>query len=69
MKVLFCTCPDHECKNNPINHENGCILCVAKCLEENEIPTCFFRKIEPDMSRKQDYTFQGFANFVRDHEK
>ena len=69
MKVPFCTCPDHECKNNPINHEEGCILCVEKCLEENEIPTCFFRKIEPDMSRKQDYTFKGFAKFVVDHEK
>ncbi len=29
----------------------------------------FYRKIEPNMDRKQDYTFKGFANFVIDREK
>ena len=64
--VPFCTCPDHACSCNPVNHDKGCVLCVAKCLKENEIPVCFFRKIEPDMDRKQDYSFQGYAQFVRD---
>lgn len=69
MKVPFCTCFDLKCKNNPRNHENGCTTCIAKCLAENEIPTCFYRKIEPDMGREQDYSFKGFADFVQDHEK
>jgi hypothetical protein len=63
--VPFCSCPDHACPRNPVNHDKGCVLCVAKCLHENEIPTCFYRKIEPDMDRKQDYSFQGFARFVQ----
>ena len=69
MKVPFCTCVDHECRCNPLNHPHGCTPCIAKCLAENEIPVCFYRKIEPNMDRKQDYTFKGFANFVIDHEK
>lgn len=64
--VPFCTCVDHECPNNPVNQEKGCTPCIAKCLAENEIPVCFYRKLKPDMSRKQDYTFKGFANFVLD---
>lgn len=67
MRADFCTCVDHECPNNPVNHCDGCTRCVAKCLAADEIPVCFYRKIEPDMSRDQDYTFRGFARFVRDH--
>ncbi|MDL2298130.1 DUF6485 family protein [Synergistaceae bacterium OttesenSCG-928-D05] len=67
--VPFCTCVDHTCVRHPMNHDKGCTPCVAKCLAENEIPSCFFRKIEPDMDRKQDYTFQGFAKFVEDRQK
>ena len=37
---------------------------MAKCVAEREIPVCFYRKIQPDMSRDQDYTFEGFARFV-----
>ena len=69
VKISFCTCPDLECPRHPSNHEGGCAPCVANCLQENEIPSCFFRKIDPEMSRKQDYTFGGFARFVRDHEE
>jgi hypothetical protein len=65
--VPFCTCADHECPYHPANHELGCTPCVAKNLDEGEIPTCFFRKIAPDMDRKQDYSIQGYARFVRDH--
>jgi hypothetical protein len=65
MKVLFCTCPDCGCPNNPANQPDGCTPCISKCLSENEIPSCFFRKIDPDMDRNQDYTFTGFANFVK----
>lgn len=28
----FCTCTDHKCPLNPINHDRGCELCVKKCL-------------------------------------
>ncbi|WP_417029540.1 DUF6485 family protein, partial [Cloacibacillus evryensis] len=34
------------------------------CLRQNEIPACFFRKQRPDMDRKQDYSFEGFARFT-----
>lgn len=64
MKNSFCTCPDDKCPNNPANCTEGCTACVAKCLAASEIPTCFFRKMEPEMDRKQDYTFKGFAAFV-----
>lgn len=69
MKVTFCTCADHVCRNNPVNHDNGCTPCIAKCLANGEIPTCFYHKLKPDMDRKQDYTFKGFANFVLHREK
>lgn len=62
----FCTCADRECPCHPVNHDLGCDPCVAKNLDEESIPSCFFRRIEPDMDRKQDYTFQGYARFVRD---
>lgn len=64
--VNFCTCVDFECACNPKNHDRGCTPCIAKNLEENHIPVCFYRIMEPDMAREQDYTFQGFARFVRD---
>jgi hypothetical protein len=67
VKVPFCTCADHECPCNPVNHEEGCVLCVEKCLSEREIPACFYRAITPEMSREQDYTFEGFANYVLKH--
>lgn len=62
----FCTCLDHECKLHPVNHDAGCAPCVAKNLEAKKIPSCFFRRIEPDASRKQDYSFEGFARFVKE---
>lgn len=65
--VSFCTCLDLECPAHPSKHDKGCTLCVAKNLAEESIPVCFYRKMEPDMSREQDYTFQGFARFVRGH--
>ncbi len=65
--VSFCTCVDHECPCHPVNHDRGCTPCIAKNLDEEAIPVCFYRKMEPDMDRKQDYSFQGYARFVRDH--
>lgn len=65
--VSFCTCVDHECACHPVNHDQGCTPCIAKNIDEESIPVCFFRVMEPDMDRKQDYTFEGFARFTRDH--
>jgi len=64
--VSFCTCVDLACPCHPANHDRGCTPCIAKNLAEDSIPVCFFRKMEPDMDRQQDYTFEGFARFVRD---
>ena len=35
--------------------------------KKEEIPVCFYRTMEPNMDRKQDYTYKGFAAFVRKH--
>ena len=48
----FCTCTDHKCPFNPVNNEKGCNLCVLKCLKQNEIPSCFFKKISAEKPEK-----------------
>lgn len=58
----FCTCEDLACPLNPANHEQGCDLCVAKCLQKKEIPSCFFNKLPGE--RSKDYSFEGFAKEV-----
>lgn len=67
MDVPFCTCVDHACPCHPTNHDKGCAPCIAKNLADGDIPVCFYRKLEPDMSRDQDYSMRGFARFVKDH--
>lgn len=65
----FCSCTDHKCPMNPVNHDKGCDLCVQKCLKLNEIPSCFFKKISLDRPENEDYTFKGFATFVEKYLK
>lgn len=65
----FCTCNDHKCPFNPVNHDRGCELCIAKCLQLNEIPSCFFKKISFEKPEGEIYTFQSFANFVNKYKK
>lgn len=65
----FCSCTDHKCPMNPVNHDKGCDLCVQKCLKLNEIPSCFFKKISLDRPENEDYTFKGFAAFVEKYLK
>ena len=60
----FCTCTDHKCPFNPVNNEKGCNLCVLKCLKQNEIPSCFFKKISAEKPENEDYSFKGFADFT-----
>lgn len=63
----FCSCTDHKCPFNPVNHDKGCDLCISKCLKLNEIPSCFFKKISTERPENEDYTFKGFADFTVKH--
>lgn len=41
----FCTCTDYACPCHPVNHDQGCSLCVLKNLTQKEVPSCFFHDI------------------------
>ena len=60
----FCTCKDTKCPLNPVNHDKGCSLCIAKCLKLGEIPSCFFNAVDPKMGNRQGYTYEDFAKLV-----
>ncbi len=64
----FCTCKDHACPLHPTNHSSGCSPCVADNLKNNEIPSCFFNKVDPDYPGP-GYTFEDFARLVMEHQK
>ncbi len=66
-KLLFCTCEDTDCPLHPSNHDKGCNLCIAKNLKKGEIPTCFFKKINPDISEIKNFTIEDFVNFYLKH--
>lgn len=70
MKNLseFCTCHDTKCPLNPVNHDKGCSLCVAKCLKNGEIPNCFFKAVN-SAEKPDNYTYRDFADFVLQNEK
>ena len=65
MKNLspFCTCTDLACPMHPTNHERGCGPCVAVNLKDHEIPSCFFKKEDPDY-KGPGYKFEDFARLV-----
>jgi hypothetical protein len=69
MAEHFCTCKDLKCKNHPRNHTNGCDPCIQKNLKHGEIPACFFRAVGDDLSQLNQFTYQSFAGFVRQHLK
>ena len=56
----FCTCDDLECALHPTNHDRGCAPCIAKNLKTKEMPTCFFKLVDPDHERTAD-SFEDFA--------
>ena len=60
----FCPCPDHECEFNPVNHDKGCNLCIEDSIKTKEIPRCFFMQIKEDLGDRDDWSFEGFADFV-----
>ncbi len=66
-KLSFCTCEDSNCPLHPSNHDKGCNLCIAKNLKKGEIPTCFFKKINPDISEIKNFTIEDFVNFYLKH--
>ncbi|WP_414602960.1 DUF6485 family protein [Pyramidobacter sp.] len=62
-RVLFCACTDVKCPNHPNNHSRGGEPCIAKNLALDEIPTCFFRKVDPGY-RGPGYFMKDFAALV-----
>lgn len=64
MPADFCTCQDKKCPLNPANHDKGCTPCVAKCLREGELPSCFFNAVAPYRGPDADYSYEGFARLL-----
>ena len=65
----FCTCTDLSCPYHPTNHDKGCAPCVAANLKDNDIPTCFFNKMDPDYhGDSNSYTFETFAKMVLEND-
>ena len=62
-KLSFCTCEDTNCPLHPSNHDKGCNLCIAKNLKKGDMPTCFFKKINYDISQIKNFTIEDFVNF------
>lgn len=67
-KAAYCTCVDYACECHPVNHDKGCTPCMGKNRAEGHIPVCFFRAIDPGMAREQDYSYKGFAAFVKERQ-
>jgi hypothetical protein len=59
----FCTCKDLNCKLNPHNHSKGCDLCIKKNINAREIPSCFFRLVNDDLTELKEFTIESFVDF------
>ena len=64
----FCTCGDLNCPNHPANHGSGCTLCIEKNLKAGEIPSCFFKKADPDY-HGPGYRAEDYARLILKGEK
>ncbi|WP_246599248.1 DUF6485 family protein [Clostridium lacusfryxellense] len=51
------------CKLNPHNHSTGCDLCIKKNLKAREIPSCFFKLVNEDISKLKEFTIEEFVKF------
>lgn len=63
----FCTCADHDCPLNPVNHDMGCAPCIQKNLQEGEVPSCIWNQISTREERQTadcNYTREAFADWV-----
>lgn len=67
MSSVQCTCRDLECPNHPTNHNKGCDPCIAKNLALGEIPACFFRQVDDDLSQLTSFQAEDFVNFYLKH--
>lgn len=65
----FCTCTDLNCKLNPHNNAKGCDLCVLKNLKAREIPSCFFKLVNEDISGLKEFTIESFVDFYNKNKK
>lgn len=65
----FCTCEDLNCKFNPHNKSENCDLCIKKNLINKEIPSCFFRLINDDLSNLKEFTIKSFVDFYLQNNK
>ncbi|MDO4484893.1 MAG: DUF6485 family protein [Clostridia bacterium] len=63
-KVPFCTCTDTACPNHPTNHQDGCTRCIEKNLANGEIPSCFFKLVNPSY-HGPGYYYKDFAEVVK----
>lgn len=68
-KDHFCTCKDYSCKLHPKNHNLGCDPCIKKNLKNKEIPSCFFRNINDNLSEQKSFKYKDFSDFVIKNEK
>ena len=59
----YCTCTDIKCPCHPVNHDQGCDLCIQKNLRQKEIPSCFFNLVDSNYDGGS-YTFEDFAALV-----
>jgi len=59
----YCTCTDTRCPCHPVNHDEGCNLCIQKNLQQKEIPSCFFHDIDCAKPTR-DWHYQDFAALV-----
>lgn len=60
---ILCTCKNTKCKLHQINHDLGCTPCIEKNLKMDEMPNCFFDKIDPEHKRKGTKT-KDYAEFL-----
>ena len=59
----YCTCTDIKCPCHPVNHDQGCSLCIQKNLRQKEIPSCFFHDIDCEKPTS-GWHYQDFSALV-----
>lgn len=64
----ICNCNELNCPNNPCNHNQGCTPCIGKNLAKGEIPACFFRLVNGDLSQLDSFYLEDFVNFYLKHQ-
>jgi len=67
-KEHFCTCEYYDCEHHPAKHGGSCNPCIEKNLVNQEIPACFWNKIDSGQDCGSQYTFRKFAEKVMQEE-